>query len=341
MKRVILAVAVLLGTVACAPDNLTAAPAASAPAAKGFTPVTVEHKFGSTTVKAPPQRVVTVGLVEQDALLALGVVPVGTTEWFGEHPGAVGPWAKDKLGGAAVPQVLKDTGTGPQAEKIAALRPDLIIGLYSGLTKEQYATLSQIAPTVAQPKQYIDYGIPWQELTRTIGSIVGKPAEADTMVKGVEARFEQIKKDNPAFVGSGALMVSMYEGYFVFGSQDPRSRLLASLGFTLPPDLDKVIGDKFGANISRERLDLLDRDVLVWSVTNADKDVAALRGDGVYKNLKVAKQAREVFVVDGTDFADSASFITVLSLPFLLDRLVPMLSAAVDGKPETTPEPSS
>ncbi|MFI6497775.1 hypothetical protein [Nonomuraea typhae] len=81
MKRIILAVALVLGTAACAPAGLGTPPAAgAAPSAQGFTPVTIEHKFGSTEIKAPPQRVVSVGLVEQDALLALGVVPVGTTD---------------------------------------------------------------------------------------------------------------------------------------------------------------------------------------------------------------------------------------------------------------------
>ena len=60
-------------------------------------PVTIEHKYGSTTVSEAPTRVVTVGLVEQDALLALGVVPVGTTEWYGEQPGALWPWAQAEL----------------------------------------------------------------------------------------------------------------------------------------------------------------------------------------------------------------------------------------------------
>ncbi|MFI6497776.1 ABC transporter substrate-binding protein [Nonomuraea typhae] len=183
--------------------------------------------------------------------------------------------------------------------------------------------------------------MPWQELTEKVGTVVGKRAEAEALVKGVEDRFAQTKKDNPQFDGAGGLMASVYDGYFVFRGQDPRNRMLASLGFKLPEDPDKVVGDKFGATISRERLDMLDRDVLLWSVTGHAKDVEGLRADDVYKNLGVAKEGREVFVVDGTEFGDAVSFITVLSLPYMLDRLVPMLQAALDGKPETTPAPAS
>lgn len=62
-------------------------PAASA----GAFPVTIPHKYGSTTLKEEPRRIVTVGLTDQGAVLALGKVPVGTTEWIGGHPGAIGP----------------------------------------------------------------------------------------------------------------------------------------------------------------------------------------------------------------------------------------------------------
>ena len=40
-------------------------------------PVTIEHKYGSTTIEAEPQRVVSVGFAEHDGILALGVTPVG------------------------------------------------------------------------------------------------------------------------------------------------------------------------------------------------------------------------------------------------------------------------
>lgn len=61
------------------------------------------RKYGSTTVKAEPQRIVTVGLTDQDSVLALGKVPVGTTEWLGGYQGAIGPWATDKLGDGKTP----------------------------------------------------------------------------------------------------------------------------------------------------------------------------------------------------------------------------------------------
>ncbi|MGE9693223.1 iron-siderophore ABC transporter substrate-binding protein [Streptomyces sp. NRRL F-5630] len=326
---------------ACGSDSDSAAgtkgPEGSS-ASGGAFPVTLAHKFGSTTVKSEPKRIVTVGLTDQDAVLALGKVPVGTTEWLGGYKGAIGPWAKEELGGAKAPVVLKDSGTGPQVERIAALKPDLILAVYGGLTKTQYESLSKFAPVVAQPKEFNDYGVPWQRQTEEIGKALGKPAEAKKLVTGVEDRFAAAKKEHPEFAGATGVVATPYEGTFVFGSQDPRSRLLADLGFTLPKDLDKVIGDEFGANISKERLDLLDQDAALWIAPDTTSSVRKLHADKIYGDLGVAKQGREVFVKETSDYGNAVSLSTVLSIPYVLDRLVPQLAAAVDGKPSTKVE---
>ncbi|MFG3660990.1 iron-siderophore ABC transporter substrate-binding protein [Streptomyces sp. NPDC047706] len=298
-------------------------------------PVTVPHKYGSTTITSEPKRIVTVGLTDQDAVLALGKVPVGTTEWLGGYKGAIGPWAEDELGGAEVPTVLKDTGTGPQVEKIASLAPDLILAVYGGLTKDQYESLSKFAPVVAQPEEYNDYGVPWQELTEKVGQALGKPEEAAKVVEDTEAQIEAAAAEHPEFKGARAVMATPYEGMFVFGSQDARSRILTDLGFALPEDLDEAIGDQFGANISKERTDLLDQDAVVWIVGDVTKDSGKLHKDASYRDLAVVKEGREVFVNEASDYGNATSFVSALSLPYVIERLVPQLAAAVDGKTDT------
>jgi iron complex transport system substrate-binding protein len=300
----------------------------------GAFPVTIKNKYGDTVIKQAPQRIVLVGLVEQDALLALGVTPVATTEWFGDKPGALFPWAKAKLGGNAVPQVLSDKD-GIQFEKVAALQPDLIIGLYAGITADDYKKLTAIAPTVAQLPGAPDYGVGWQDVTRTVGKAVGKPKEADDLVKGVEDRFAKVREAHPEFKGKTALMASPYEGYFIYGSQDPRSRLLTDLGFSLPAGLDKVIGDKFGANISAEKVALLNVGALVWFPEKGG--TAKLKADPLLKNLPVTTQGRGIFIEENydDDLYGATSFVSILSLPTVLDQLVPKLAAAADGNPTT------
>ncbi|TDO43987.1 iron complex transport system substrate-binding protein [Kribbella sp. VKM Ac-2527] len=324
----------LLALTGCGSDTEDPVAGSTAGAEAGAFPVSIKNKFGTAEIKSAPQRVVTVGLVEQDALLALGVVPVATTEWFGEKPGALFPWAKEKLGSAAVPTVLNDKD-GIQFEKLASLQPDLIIGLYSGITAEDYKKLEAIAPTVAQPAGVPDYGVAWQDVARTVGQAVGKAKQADELVKGIEQRFATVRSEHPEFQGKTALAATPWEGYFVYGTQDPRSRLLTDFGFTLPSGLDKVIGDKFGGNISAERLSVLDQQVLVWFP--AKGGTAKLKADPLYMNFKVRTEGRDVFIEENYDdqVYGAIQFVSVLSLPIVLDQLVPKLSKAVDGDPAT------
>jgi iron complex transport system substrate-binding protein len=336
----LLALVAVTGLAACGDDSGSGGDTSSEAGADASAfPVSIEHKFGTTEIKAEPKRIVNVGLVEQDAQLALGVTPVANTEWFGEKPGAVWPWAQDKLTGET-PQVLTYVD-GIQFEKIAALKPDLIFGIYSGLSQEDYDTLSKIAPVVAQPKGGIDYGTDWKELTRTVGKAVGKSAEADKVVADAEAKIKAAKDAHPEFAGKTAMMATNYEGYWVYGTQDPRGRLLAELGFTMPEGLDEVTGKEFGANLSRERTDLLDVDALVWLVTSYATDKQKIQADPLYAPLKVRTEGRDVFLEDGQELGAATSFISVLSIPFLMEGLVPQIAQAVDGNPATAVVPAT
>ena len=299
----------------------------AAASAEGF-PRTIEHKYGSTTIEAVPERIVTVGLFEQDVLLALGIAPVGTTEYFGGYPGAIWPWAQDELEvlGGDVPEVVGGA-EGVNFEGITALNPDLILALYSGITEEEYELLTQIAPTVAQPNEYVNYGVPWQKLTLTVGQTVGQEAEAQVLVDDLEARFVQIQEEHPEFVGATSVVATMFDGIYLYGPEDARGRLLTSLGFTLPDIAAEVAGDSFGGNLSTERADLLDLDVVIWL---ADPDQADEVGGPVYQNLPVHTEGREVFLSDGEPLSGSTSFVSVLSLPYLLDELVPQLAEVIE-----------
>ncbi|MGH9214295.1 MAG: iron-siderophore ABC transporter substrate-binding protein [Acidimicrobiales bacterium] len=337
-----LVVVALLGLAACGSsgdDGTAVDEPASAEAAtsQGAFPVTVEHKFGTTTVESEPQRIVAVGLTEQDALLALGVVPVATTEWFGEHPGAIWPWAEDELRAleAEAPESVGDS-TALNVEAVAAQRPDLILAVYSGITEEDYDQLSGIAPTVAQPAAHVDYGVPWDELTLTVGQVVGRTDEAEELVEDIEASFAAARDAHPEFDGATSVVATPYEGIYVYGPEDPRSRLLAALGFELPTGLAEVSGDEFGGNLSPERADLLDVDAIVWLDAEDVEDDDRPGWVALYETFDVHTEGREVFLDSFDDTLGGAtSFISALSLPYLLEGLVPKLAAAIDGDPTT------
>jgi iron complex transport system substrate-binding protein len=296
-------------------------------------PVTIEHKYGSTTIERTPRRVVVVGLREQDALLALGVVPVATTEWYGKKPGAIFEWARDELGGAKPPVVLDDTN-GVQLEKVAAQRPDLIIGVYSGLKKGEYERLSKLAPVVAQPRGEPDYGSSWQDETQMTGQAIGRPERARYLVARTEKLVADTAAQHPGFKGQTAATAADFQGVFVYGRYDVRTRMLEDLGFEFPAELATATGDGFGGQLSEEKVDLLDVGALVWFAEPGPE--AKLKKNAVYSKLDVRKQGRDVFIPETGTLYEATSFISVLSIPLLIDELVPKLAAAADGDPATT-----
>jgi iron complex transport system substrate-binding protein len=318
----------------CGDDADTSGGGAAAPTAEPSAfPVTIEHKFGETTITEAPKRVVVAGLREQDSLLALGVVPVATTEWYGNHPGAIFPWAEKALGDAPRPAVLGFTD-GIQFEKIAAQRPDLILAVYSGLKQKDYDTLSKIAPTVAQPRGEVDWGSSWQEEILTVGKAIGKPEEAEKLKEDTEAKIAAAAKAHPEFKGQTAAVATPYEGIYVYGPQDARSRFLTDLGFTFPKALESVGAEDFGGQLSAEKLDLLDVGALVWFASPGA--AAKIRDNALYSRLDVHRQGRDYFMAEKGTLYEATSFPSVLSIPLLLDELVPRLAAAADGDPETS-----
>ena len=252
-----------------------------------------------------------------------------------------GPWLPSPVpttDGGALPADERRAAEKAGIERIAALEPDLILGLNSGLTRQDYDTLSDIAPTVAQPKGYIDYGAPWQEQTRTIGRALGREERADEVVSEVESRFAAVRENHPRFSGASGVIVGANgqgDSYFPapYNPQDVRGRFMDALGFEQPRALRELAGDAFFTELSREQLGLVDAEVLVWVDLGAGFD--AVRDDPLYQQLDAVREGRDVFLDDEV-LNGALSFGTVLSLPFVLDGLVPRIAAAIDGDPETT-----
>ena len=314
--------------------------AADRGAETGAFPVTITHKYGETAIAAEPQRIVCVGLKEQDDLLALGIVPVGASKWleFPDGSGTIGPWAKEALGSSPAPTELDGTD-GIPFEAIAGLQPDLILALYAGPTKDDYTKLSAIANTVVFGKEYVDYGIPWDVQAETVGRAVGRPAAMAELVASSKKALTDGAAANPEFAGKTAMVITPYEGLWVYGAQDPRVRLMNELGFVNPPGFAELFpadSDTFGGNISPEKAEILDVDTLVCFADEGEQQ--AQIETKLFKTHAVHTEGRTVWFRTADLGTTPFSFLTVLSLPYLLERFVPRVAAAVDGDPATTTE---
>ncbi|MBW0105067.1 iron-siderophore ABC transporter substrate-binding protein [Pseudonocardia sp. KRD291] len=315
-------------------SGCSSSPSGSADPAGGAAARTIAHKFGSTEISGIPQRVVTVGLTDQDYLLALGTVPVGVRDWFGDQPGGLWPWAREKAGGA-VPAVLPIETLN--VEQIAALRPDLVVGPSSGLTRAEYDALSGIAPTVAQPAEFADYGAPWQKITEMVGAALGVPDRAAGLVRDIEARFAQVREANPGFAGRTGLLATVLEdGSYYAYAEGPAPGFLVDLGLTLPPATAGVFTgpERAPVALSRERLSLLEADVLLVGLYGA-RAAGQIAADPVVQNLQVAREGRIVTMPELGELNGALSFGSVLSLPVALELAPPRVAAALDGNPAT------
>lgn len=321
--------AALVGALAAC--NSSAAPAGesqSSESAAAVFPVTVTHKYGDTVVPAAPQRVVVVGFTEQDILLALGVTPVATTEWYGDQPYAVWPWATPKLG-EEKPEVIQAPDKLP-LEKIAALTPDLIIGTNAGLTKDVYESLSKIAPTIANSGKYdSDWFEPWPVQTAMVGKAIGKEAEAQRLVDDLKQRFADEAAAHPQFAGVPAIFLQApyYEGNVIAYQDGLSTDFLTDLGFVIPEELSAYERDGEQAFIPVEKMDVLNAgDVLIWA-TEDDKAKAELAKNKLFGQLEAVKAGRSIYT--GGELAGAIYFATVLSLPYVLDTLLPQLEQAL------------
>lgn len=316
----------LIGSAGALLAFAAACSSASGDGAAGGDGATVAHKYGEATAPASPQRVVSVGYNDQDALLALGAVPAGVFDWYGNQPNAVWPWARDLLGDAQ-PAIIGGASTGIDIEKVAGAAPDLIVGTYSGLTQAQYDKLSALAPTVAQPAGVPDYGVRWQDQTTVLGEALGKPDRAAELVAGVERQFTDVAAAHPAFAGKTVLVGALKgPGQFgVYGPDDPKVRFFTDLGFVNPPVADQLRSTNF-AEISTEQLSLADVDLLVWYAGGGfgDKLRAELDKTPVYQTLDVVKDGRTIILED--EAAEAMTWSTVLSLPYALAQIPPRIA---------------
>ncbi|HEU4658227.1 MAG TPA: iron-siderophore ABC transporter substrate-binding protein [Capillimicrobium sp.] len=309
------------------------ATAASSSAATGAFPVTVEHKFGSTTIEEEPKRVVALGYTDQDPVLALGVVPVGVGDFLGGYDWRARPWAQEALGGAQ-PEVV--AGQEINFEAVAAQRPDLIIAINAGLKEGDYDRLSKIAPTVAQSGEYIDFGMPWDEQTLLVGRALGRSEEAERVVEDVRARFAEVREEHPEFEGKTAILAyGGPDGYGAYATEDTRSRFLSELGFVTPKKVDGLAGESFYTAFSQEQFRLMDQDVVV--MYGAKEDVLK---DPAFSRLDAVKEDRVIYLDLTDQFSGALGFASALSLPWLVDESEEMFAAAVDGDPKTpVPQP--
>ncbi|MET4922676.1 iron-siderophore ABC transporter substrate-binding protein [Streptomyces sp. PSRA5] len=315
----------------CGSDDSTDKSSDDAPAgASGAFPVTVEHAFGSTKVTEAPKRVVTVGYTDDQAVLAFGIKPVGMVDQYPNPAGKTPdintqwPWVKDKWGDSRPEVIMKNGDSGPNYEKIASLRPDLIIAVYSEVDQAAYDKLSKIAPTVGRTKAEKEpFSAPWQDNAAQIAKALGKEDEGAEQVRGIQDKLDAAKKANPGFADQTAVVISWYKDSIApFTSTDVRGQLVTGAGFKYQTKIDEIAEGGFSTELSPERVDLIDVDRIF--VVNDKADTEALKKFELFANLPAVKNGKVSYLLDSEGPAVGAAMSqgTLPSLPYAIDELV-------------------
>lgn len=288
-------------------------------------PVSVQHALGTTVIATEPQRVVTLGWSGEDAILALGKVPVAMTGYKLFKSG-VFPWNEPKLG-ETIPVLL--SGGEVDYEQIAALKPDLILGVYSGINEVAWKRLSAIAPTVVYRSG--PWMADWREQMELTGAALGRSEEATQLIDATNSFLRQLGAKHPDLKGKTFAFGTYFagsNGIVVYLPEDPRVKALVELGLKVPAGIE-TLGSKhpgdFSISIGLEQISSIDADILImWY---GDGARAAAEAQPLFHTLGSVKRGAYVALDDPVDVW-STSALSVLSIPYGFPRFVPRLAEA-------------
>ncbi|CAM3159127.1 ABC transporter substrate-binding protein [Nocardioides dubius] len=298
-------------------------------------PITMENAYGTTTIKEEPKRVATWGWGSTEAAISVGVYPVAVAEqvWT-VGAGNLLPWVEEAYDEAGVehPAVLSDAEGGATIvyDEFIAADPDLIVAPYSGLTEEQYKTLSDIAPVVAFPDA--PWTTSWDDTITLTAQALGRSAGGEKVLAEIDESLAAAAADHPEFAGKtiaglwpGESAISVYTGL------DPRVGILTKLGFEVDPSVAKLDTSDGGFyfDMSFEKADEIAADVAV-TYHDSQESADAMLTDKKFTAVPAIGAGRVAQVVGNVNVS-AVSPPTALSFTWEqgMPALVEMLAAAV------------
>lgn len=266
----------------------------------------ITHALGVTEVPDNPQRIVVLTNEGNEALLALGVVPVGAVEsWNGT------PWY-DYLQPMLSDATLLGAEGAVDLEVLAALEPDLILG--SKVRQEKvYEQLSAIAPTVMTET----LGVVWQDNLRVYADAVGKSDEAEAALAAFADRVVKIRtalgdaiNDEISLVRFSPARTRMYLKDSFCGA------IIDAIGLKRPASQDK---DAFAEDLTKERIpELAGEWIFYFSADSREAEAEAnledWLSDPLWQNLDAVKAGQARRVSDSSWIAAGGIFAAHLVL---------------------------
>lgn len=297
--------------------------------------IVLDHAFGQTILDKKPERVATIAWGNHDVALALGIVPVGLSKanYGVSADKGVLPWTEEKIKELNGKANLFDDLDGLNFEAISNSKPDVILAGYSGITKEDYDTLSKIAPVAAyksKPWQTL-----WRDMIRIDSKALGMEKEGDELIKNTEARISKELEKHPEIKGKikgKKVLFTMINAadtskFWIYTSKDPRANYLTDLGLVFPESLKEFESeDSFAKEISAEEANKIN-DVDVIITYGDDKTLEALQKDPLLGKINAIKNGAVAVIPDNTPLAASCT-PTPLSINYTIEEYLNLLGNA-------------
>lgn len=276
--------------------------------------VTVTDSHGQFTIDSTPKRIVALEFSFVDALVSVGVSPVGIAD--DNDPSRLLP---------AVQKELKadwrsvGTRSQPSLEVIAGLKPDLIIAdtdRHSAVYKE----LSKIAPTLLLPSRRETY----QDNLKSaaiIGKVIGRDEQMQARLKQHEERMNEYAKQLASLKGKPVLFgVARANGFYAHSADSYDGGVIQRLGLVSPAGLHN---EQASRQISLEQLLGLNPDYLVVGDYVDDSIVDQWQKQPLWQALQ-AVQNNHIYHVDGNMWARCRG---ILAAEFMAQDLLKLVKA--------------
>jgi iron complex transport system substrate-binding protein len=290
----------------------------------GAFPVTVSTAFGDVTIEEEPTRVVALGWSDAETALALGVQPVGASDWLAFGGEGVGPWSEGLYDEA--PELIETLE--PSFEAIAALQPDLILDTRSSAAQDRYDQLSAIAPTVGQPEGVGPYQTSWQQQLELVGQALGKDDEAQQLEDDLDQQFADAVAANPAFEGTPVAVAAYTStGFGAYVRGDARVDFMEQLGFTNKEEIQALATENFFVPVSEEQLPLLDAPLTVAFPIFVE--ASQITDNPLWQTLP-AVQAGHAVVLEDETLVSAFSSGSVPGIEYALENAVPLFADALN-----------
>lgn len=298
-------------------------------------PITIKHALGEAVIEKKPERVVTIQWGNQDVALALGVTPVGfSAANFGvQDDSGLLPWTKEKLDelGVKDPNVFQDTD-GLDFEAISDAKPDVILAAYSGITQEDYDTLSEIAPVVAYPTAA--WATTWREQVELNATGMGMKKEGEQLITDIEDMLKEKASKYPQIEGKKVVWVNFsaddLSKLHLYTPVDSRVAFLKELGLDYPDSVKDLITDpnSYSLELNAENVEALnDADVIVGY--GNDELYNTIKADPLLGNIPAVKRGSVAFIASDTPLV-AAGTPTPLSIEYTIDDYLELIGGAID-----------